>query len=591
MTKPREIANVPNANSINGSSLVDLSVTGAKLASGLLDAGNIAYTHADTTYASSVAAVLNRTFNVADFGAQGNGSNDDRQEIQAAIDAAIDAGGGTVYFPSGTYKITGFIGKNTGPSSATSIILLGEAGTKISVDPTSYSAYGIFFQGSNWEVLGVEGIYVEGNNKTATLIRITPTSAKRVYVDNCRALNAFAPNLSNVTTNAVGITIGGCTIASVTNSVVENVSRGALAPGGSNLSCSGIDITVADNALISNCYIKNITHNSQGLQDADGIKVFSTNTSGLYSKQEALVQGNTIIDCDGRFIKLQTNGNATVRDNLCRLDSAMTLIGNWKGVDSQVANASVVNNLFYIGDTWTGGGSANMFASQAPTAANSPGTLDNFIQRWENNTVFVKKTMPYFFIGATPQANVSSTCTVIVRGNVAMSDNPLTTSTQSSTAAFTDFWYLSSGASVGDTVGQWVVDVSDNNVHTYNFIRFAFTQGDYTDKWFFRIYDNLKASFGYNRELFYDGANAPYTSTCMIRDNHIGQDGGSMTWPVNLAKIFEGSDWQRGGQTIANAPSGTANSRFFRKGGVWGIQTSNKFYTSGDATTWTLIGP
>lgn len=48
------------------------------------------------------------TFNVRDYGATGNGSTPDHVAIQAAIDAAKNSttGGGTVYFPSGTYAIT-----------------------------------------------------------------------------------------------------------------------------------------------------------------------------------------------------------------------------------------------------------------------------------------------------------------------------------------------------------------------------------------------------------------------------------------------------------------------------------------------------
>jgi hypothetical protein len=47
-------------------------------------------------------------FNVkTGYGAQGNGTADDTSSIQAAINAAQNAGGGIVFFPPGTYKITG----------------------------------------------------------------------------------------------------------------------------------------------------------------------------------------------------------------------------------------------------------------------------------------------------------------------------------------------------------------------------------------------------------------------------------------------------------------------------------------------------
>lgn len=45
-------------------------------------------------------------YSVKDFGAIGNGVTDDTTSVQAAINACATAGGGTVYFPSGSYVIS-----------------------------------------------------------------------------------------------------------------------------------------------------------------------------------------------------------------------------------------------------------------------------------------------------------------------------------------------------------------------------------------------------------------------------------------------------------------------------------------------------
>lgn len=61
------------------------------------------------------------SLNVKDYGATGNGATDDRAAIQSAVTAAIAAGRRTVYFPPGTYTISGSI--NCG--GATGLVLVG----------------------------------------------------------------------------------------------------------------------------------------------------------------------------------------------------------------------------------------------------------------------------------------------------------------------------------------------------------------------------------------------------------------------------------------------------------------------------------
>jgi polygalacturonase len=70
-------------------------------ASGL--AGGAAPLFASSISISSAAARHGNFFNVRDFGAAGNGSAIDSPAINRAIEAAAAGGGGTVWFPAGTY--------------------------------------------------------------------------------------------------------------------------------------------------------------------------------------------------------------------------------------------------------------------------------------------------------------------------------------------------------------------------------------------------------------------------------------------------------------------------------------------------------
>lgn len=56
---------------------------------------------------TALTAASMGVFNVLDYGAVGDGTTDDTAAIQAAIDAADTAGGGTVILPAGTFKVTG----------------------------------------------------------------------------------------------------------------------------------------------------------------------------------------------------------------------------------------------------------------------------------------------------------------------------------------------------------------------------------------------------------------------------------------------------------------------------------------------------
>ncbi len=60
----------------------------------------------DGAAAASTAAGGQTAFNVTDYGALGDGANDDTAAVQAAINAA-QAGGGIVFFPPGTYLTRG----------------------------------------------------------------------------------------------------------------------------------------------------------------------------------------------------------------------------------------------------------------------------------------------------------------------------------------------------------------------------------------------------------------------------------------------------------------------------------------------------
>jgi len=105
---------------------------------------------------------------VEDHGAVGDGVTDDRVAIQAAWDAAVAAGGGTIYFPPGTYLIsrTPAAAYSINAEGGRNIKLLGEPGQSIITHPDDAASGGtlcrMFFIHDCWD-LDVEGIKFSGN--------------------------------------------------------------------------------------------------------------------------------------------------------------------------------------------------------------------------------------------------------------------------------------------------------------------------------------------------------------------------------------------------------------------------------------------
>lgn len=121
----------------------------------------------------TVASKLNDTVSVKDFGAVGDGVTDDTAAIQAAINSVGIGGGGGVYFPYGTYKVTStltvaynnvsFIGAN----QRGALLYSTTNNTKIlSVTGTWFTLRDMSFDYSTTPISGAVAIYLASQNTT-----------------------------------------------------------------------------------------------------------------------------------------------------------------------------------------------------------------------------------------------------------------------------------------------------------------------------------------------------------------------------------------------------------------------------------------
>ena len=133
----------------------------------------------------------NQTYNVTDtaYGAAGDGTTDDTEEIQGAIDDAAAAGGGRVYLPEGTYVESGLQMKTgvwlLGDGHAATILKLKDASTAAAISlasagvhSTRLEAFGILGNRDNQSSANARGIYYVN-----TGVPIDESGAKHIFRD------------------------------------------------------------------------------------------------------------------------------------------------------------------------------------------------------------------------------------------------------------------------------------------------------------------------------------------------------------------------------------------------------------------------
>lgn len=149
---------------------------------------------------------------VKDFGAAGNGSDDDTAEIQSAIDY-LSASGGAVVFPFGTYKTTSAI------TIYSNVHIIGDG------FPTIHSATAgkNIFSGS-----GISNVLIENIKFTGTGSSTAPTVSVGGYLTSSTGLVTIV-NSSNITISQCefgdfynGISLIKCLQAQVTNNYIHN---------------------------------------------------------------------------------------------------------------------------------------------------------------------------------------------------------------------------------------------------------------------------------------------------------------------------------------------------------------------------------
>jgi len=159
-------------------------------------------------------------WNVADYGALGNGVTDDAGSIDAAVEACAAAGGGTVFLPAGTYRLV--------------------QGTTIGDVRPLYCnipiASGVTIQGAG---IGQTVLQGEGISSCSVFGAVLQTNV------GVRDLSIVMPAAEHETTGKDGIKLEGVTYGAFTNVSMENMYIATNCVGCRNITYTGCVATGA----------------------------------------------------------------------------------------------------------------------------------------------------------------------------------------------------------------------------------------------------------------------------------------------------------------------------------------------------------
>lgn len=309
----------------------------------------------------------------------------------AIVDAHTEAD--RVYYPKAAY-------------ARTAAMALTKSYVRVEFEPgaTVSVTGGSGFMSALYEFDGVDdlewiGGEVDCNTLSAGCLAIEANADARVKVHDLQISNAHA-GATGYYWYAGGIQIWGdaneLEEIDIRRCKVDGVTR---ATGLTNYTCSGIEAVHARRTRIIDNYVKGvIAPATEG--DADGIKYFTRNvdegSSRLsYNHGDCIISGNSVIDCNGRWLKTQARGRCVITNNRFAVDNAISSISGggagFIGIDDQHGPSEIRGNRFEINAAIaaTGGVALGICAQRCGTANSHVGSVSNMLAgSFEGNTIY-----------------------------------------------------------------------------------------------------------------------------------------------------------------------------------------------------------
>lgn len=260
-----------------------------------------------TTGATTEDVFYRDVFNVKDYGAYGNGTNDDYASVNAAVQAAA-ASGGCVYFPQGKYRINTLI---TVALGANDVVFRGDG------DATVLQMYGV-------------GLFSITQNLATTCsflnLRITANAAGQTAVKLVGPASQNPHSTMMLYMDGVTIKRGttsfskGVELSYIYNAVINNCMLDSEPRNG-----IGIDILgISTNLAISNCNINGWNRGISCEVYTEGISISNTVIVNVLYGAYCKVAYN-VLRCTGFYL---SNVHIDARNTNCEC----VHLENWEGV-------------------------------------------------------------------------------------------------------------------------------------------------------------------------------------------------------------------------------------------------------------------
>lgn len=529
----------------------------------------------------------NNAVSVLDFGAVGDGVTDDTAALQAALDAAF-VGDWTLLFPKGTFLITKEIG-NFSYKGSIKIVGSGETVIKAKSGSTRFPRMLRLECGEDAPAnsMSVEGLTFDGNDIAACGVQLRYRGSEK-----CPKYSVTNCTFSGLTNAVGGPGLYGFSI-SVSGYEIENIhisgnKCGQVTSTNVTYGYQSIVTVGGQTVLIENNTINGVEHDNGSNKagaDADGIAVFSPfdADTDLFRPTDIVVTNNTIKNVIGRFVKLQSRGNAVVSNNYCEISEPLQLMNNFTGIGSQTGDANIHDNVFTFGADWTCGpdnnsGSSCVVGLDSNRAVYVPddGVYRVFKQEFCNNKVYTQRAISQVVQINFPEDGTPEYTQIFkVNYNDISLDTTVDFTTSSGSAASSLLYSncsLPSTPTVDGLNAYVFLECNHNRAATYTLQNFRMPDGtverdpdtfeseyDFAKKMWFEYVGNY--TYGSTKTVIEDTRPQLFTSSALIAGNNfqllrtgVNEGGGSSAatrLPLDLAQLSSGCSFTASNQGAA----------------------------------------